>query len=76
MNARAQWIAYWGLTVKENTRWLRIWQQTLLPPAITITLYFLIFGNFIGHRIGLINGFSYSTFIAPGLIMMPVITNS
>ena len=76
MNARKQWIAYCGLTIKESTRWLRIWQQTILPPAITVALYFLIFGSFIGHRIGLVNGFSYSTFLAPGLIMMSVITNS
>lgn len=76
MNAREQWIAYCGLTRKESIRWLRIWQQTILPPVITVSLYFLIFGSFIGHLLGLMNGVSYSTFIAPGLVMMSVITNS
>jgi ABC-2 type transport system permease protein len=55
---------------------MRIWAQTLLPPAITMSLYFVIFGNLIGSRIGLMGGFSYMEFIVPGLIMMSVITNS
>ena len=76
MNAHAQWIAYCGLTRKEIIRWLRIWQQTVIPSALTAALYFLIFGSFIGHRIGLVEGISYITFIAPGLVMMSVITNS
>ena len=61
---------------KEVTRFLRIWTQTLLPSVITMALYFAIFGNFIGSRIQDINGFKYIDFIAPGLIMMAVITNS
>lgn len=61
---------------KECLRFLRIWVQTLLPPAITMTLYFVIFGNLIGSRIGQMNGFSYMEFIVPGLIMMAVITNA
>lgn len=66
-----QTIAY-----KEAHRYLRIWQQTLLPPAITMTLYFVIFGNLIGPRIGKMNGYSYIEFIVPGIVMMAVITNS
>ncbi len=55
---------------------MRIWVQTLVPPAITISLYFVIFGSLIGSRIGDMGGFDYMSFIVPGLIMMSVITNS
>jgi ABC-2 type transport system permease protein len=61
---------------KEIRRVLRIWVQTIIPPAITMTLYFVIFGSLIGRRIGEMDGVPYTTFIAPGLIMMAVITNS
>jgi len=62
--------------VKETTRSLRIWVQTLVPPVITTSLYFVIFGNLIGGRIGDMAGFSYMEFIVPGLIMMSAITSS
>ncbi|RUO19769.1 ABC transporter permease [Aliidiomarina haloalkalitolerans] len=62
--------------IKECTRFLRIWVQTLVPPAITMTLYFIIFGSLIGSRIGEMGGVSYMEFIVPGLIMMSVITNA
>ena len=68
--------AFKSILFKEITRFSRIWPQTLLPPAITMTLYFLIFGNLIGSRIGDMAGVPYMEFIAPGLIMMSVITNS
>jgi len=61
---------------KEINRVLRIWVQTIVPPAITMTLYFIIFGSLIGQRIGVMDGVPYTMFIAPGLIMMAVITNS
>jgi ABC-2 type transport system permease protein len=61
---------------KEVLRVLRIWVQTIVPPAITMTLYFIIFGSLIGRRIGTMDGFDYMQYIAPGLIMMSVITNS
>jgi len=61
---------------KEFIRVVRIWVQTIVPPAITMTLYFIIFGNLIGRRIGSMSGFDYMQYIAPGLIMMSVITNS
>ncbi|MBG91373.1 MAG: ABC transporter permease [Actinobacteria bacterium] len=61
---------------REVTRLIRIWRQTILPPIITSTLYFLIFGNFIGDRIGDIENTSYLSFMVPGLILMTVITNS
>ncbi len=64
------------LVRKETHRYLRIWMQTLLPPAITMTLYFVIFGGLIGPRIGPMEGYSYMEFIAPGIIMLAVITNS
>ena len=61
---------------REVARILRIWGQTLVPPAITMTLYFLIFGGLIGSRIGNMDGISYMSFIVPGLVMMSVIQNS
>ena len=76
MTARETWIALLTLWRREVTRILRIWPQTLVPPAITMTLYFLIFGKLIGGRIGQMDGIAYIDFIVPGLIMMSVITNS
>tara|TARA_R110001583_G_scaffold43509_5_gene138451 strand:- start:522 stop:1295 length:774 start_codon:yes stop_codon:yes gene_type:complete len=73
---RDHYIALRTIVHKEIRRFLRIWMQTLLPPAITMTLYFIIFGNLIGSRIGEMGGFGYMEFIVPGLIMMSVITNS
>lgn len=70
------WVAFSSIVVKEVRRFMRIWAQTLLPPAITMMLYFVIFGNLIGSRIGTMGGFDYMQFIVPGLIMMSVITNS
>ncbi|WP_223671295.1 ABC transporter permease [Kangiella shandongensis] len=69
-------VAFQTIVVKEIMRWTRIWSQTLLPPAITMTLYFVIFGNLIGSRVGEMDGFDYMEYIVPGLIMMSVITNS
>ena len=73
---RLYWIAFKSLITKEVHRFARIWVQTMVPPAITMTLYFIIFGNLIGSRIGDMGGFSYMAYIVPGLIMMSVITNS
>lgn len=69
-------IAFETIVVKEIRRFARIWLQTLVPPAITIVLYFVIFGNLVGRRIGEMAGFQYMEFIVPGLIMMSVIQNS
>ena len=69
-------VALWTLTVKEVRRFMRIWVQTLVPPAVTMSLYFVIFGSLIGPRIGTMDGFDYIQFMIPGLIMMSVITNS
>jgi ABC-2 type transport system permease protein len=76
MNLQGQLISLWTLSNKEFQRVIRIWIQTLVPPAITMTLYFLIFGTLIGRRIGQMSGFNYMDYIAPGLILMSVITNS
>ncbi len=70
------WVALKRLWAKETHRFLRIWIQTIVPPVITMSLYFIIFGNLVGSRIGEMHGFSYMQFIVPGLIMMAVITNS
>src|SRR5690606_16060121 len=73
---RGNWIALGTVARREAMRILRIWSQTLVPPAITMTLYFLIFGGLIGSRIGTMDGISYMDFIVPGLVMMSVIQNS
>lgn len=73
---RQNLIALQSIARKEMIRIFRIWIQTLVPPVITITLYFIIFGSFIGSQVGDMNGFSYMAYIAPGLIMMAIITNS
>jgi len=75
MNKR-YFIALKSILTKETNRFLRIWVQTLVPPVITMSLYFVIFGRLIGARIGTMHGFGYMEFIVPGLIMMSVITNS
>ncbi|MEZ5492116.1 MAG: ABC transporter permease [Gammaproteobacteria bacterium] len=74
--ANHKYIAFETIVIKEVRRFSRIWLQTLVPPAITIGLYFVIFGNLIGRRVGDMGGFQYMDFIVPGLIMMAVIQNS
>lgn len=76
MTRQQQLIALQTIVTKEIRRFTRIWVQTLLPPAITMTLYFVIFGHLVGGRIGEMGGFNYMQYIVPGLIMMSVITNS
>lgn len=69
-------VALFTIARREVMRILRIWAQTLVPPAITMTLYFLIFGSLIGSRIGDMGGYDYMDFIVPGLVMMSIIQNS
>ncbi len=76
MSNNPLWVGYQTIVRKEITRILRIWGQTIVPPAITMTLYFIIFGQLIGRRIGEMEGFTYMQYIVPGLIIMSVITNS
>lgn len=76
MDIALNWTAVKTIMRKEVLRVLRIWVQTIVPPAITMSLYFIIFGNLIGRRIGSMDGYDYMQYIAPGLIMMSVITNS
>ncbi len=76
MNRNKIWIAYQTIVRSEVQRFFRIWTQTFLPPAITTTLYYVIFGTFIGSQIDPIGGFTYMQFIVPGLVMMAVITSS
>jgi ABC-2 type transport system permease protein len=76
MNWREQYVAFMTIVRKEIKRYLRIWTQTLLPSAITMSLYFVIFGSLIGSRIGDMGGFTYMEFVVPGLIMMAIVTNS
>jgi ABC-2 type transport system permease protein len=76
MTIQQQFIAFMTILRKEIIRFTRIWTQTLVPPVITMSLYFLIFGSLIGSRIGPMAGVSYMEFVVPGLIMMGVITSS
>lgn len=76
MNTTAIWTSFSTILRREVRRFTRIWPQTLVPPVITMSLYFVIFGSLIGSRIGEMGGFSYMEFVVPGLIMMAVITNS
>lgn len=69
-------VGYYTMVRKDFLQVIRIWAQTLLPPVVTMTLYFLIFGKFIGSQVASINGFTYIQFIVPGLIMMSIITSS
>jgi ABC-2 type transport system permease protein len=69
-------IAFNTLVTKEIMRFMRIWTQTLLPPAITMSLYFIIFGKFIGSQIRDIHGFTYIQYIVPGLVMMSTMTSA
>lgn len=74
--ARIRWIGFQTIVLREMGRILRIWGQTIVPSAVTAALYFVIFGSLIGSRIGQMDGIDYMQYIAPGLIMMAVITNS
>ena len=76
MTLTEQYIALKTIVIKEVLRFSRIWVQTIIPPVITISLYFVIFGNLIGSQIGDMDGFMYMDYIVPGLIMMSVITSS
>lgn len=76
MTPKQIFIAFQTLVIKELIRCFRIWPQTIVPPVITTVLYFLIFGKLIGSQISAVQGFTYMQYIAPGLIMMQVITNS
>jgi len=73
---RRYWIAYYTITRREILRFSRIWVQTIVPPVITVVLYFVIFGQLIGGRIGEMDGLPYIDFIMPGLIMMAIISHS
>lgn len=76
MILRQFWIAYATIARKEIKRFSRIWVQTIFPPVVMVALYFIIFGNLIGQRIGDMDGMLYIDFIMPGLVMMSIITNS
>ena len=70
------WTAYFTIARREVLRFARIWVQTIVPPVVMVGLYFVIFGNLIGGRIGEMDGMRYIDFIMPGLVMMSIITNS
>lgn len=76
MRPREQFIAFKTIVIREFLRFIRIWVQTVVPPMVTTALYFLIFGNLIGPRLGEIEGVRYIDYLVPGLILMAIITNA
>jgi ABC-2 type transport system permease protein len=76
MDTKRLWISFYTIVRKDFVRIVRIWPQTFLPSAITSALYFLIFGAFLGNRIGVVNGVPYINFVIPGLVMLAVVTNA
>ncbi|MCZ6470786.1 MAG: ABC transporter permease, partial [Gammaproteobacteria bacterium] len=76
MKPTRYWVAYQTIARREILRFGRIWMQTFIPPIVMVGLYFIIFGNLIGQRIGTMDGMNYVDFIMPGLVMMSIITNS
>ena len=76
MTAYQKWISFYTILRKDIMRQLRIWPQTFLPSMITSSLYFLIFGAFLGSRIGEVHGVPYIMFVVPGLVMLAVVTNA
>ena len=76
MRIKENWTGFYTLSRREFVRILRIWPQTLLPPVMTMSLYFVIFGALIGPRIGNMHGVSYIQYIVPGLVMMAIINNA
>lgn len=76
MNAFETWIAFYTIIRKDTVRMIRIWSQTFLPSIVTSSLYFLIFGAFLGSQIGEVHGVPYIMFVVPGLVMLAVVTNS
>lgn len=76
MTKEKLFIAFFTIVKKEISRFMRIWVQTILPPTVSMTLYFVIFGSLIGPRIGAMGGFTYMEYIAPGIIMMSIINNA
>lgn len=76
MKLQQQYIAFTTILLKEIRRFMRIWMQTILPAAITMSLYFVIFGNLIGSQLNDIHGLKYIDFIVPGIILMAIINNS
>jgi ABC-2 type transport system permease protein len=76
VTAYGKYIAFKTILIKEFLRFIRIWVQTVVPPAITMVLYFIIFGNLIGAQLDGIDGFTYMEYIVPGLIMLAIIANS
>jgi len=76
MKLQEQWVAFHTIVTKEVMRFIRIWVQTVLPAAITMGLYFVIFGHLIGSQLAPIQGFNYIDYIVPGIILMAIINNS
>src|ERR1700688_100667 len=74
--ARAEWVGFSTIIIREFNRIVRIWGQTIVPQGVTATLYFVIFGSLIGRRVGQVGGYDYMQFMAPGIIMMNVIQTS
>jgi ABC-2 type transport system permease protein len=76
MRLGQQYVAFKTILIKEILRFMRIWLQTVVPAAVTMGLYFIIFGNLIGSQLSDVAGFSYMDYIVPGIILMAIINNA
>ncbi|MBU6490779.1 ABC transporter permease [Patescibacteria group bacterium] len=76
MTPYQKWISFYTMLRKDVVRMTRIWPQTFLPSVVTSALYFLIFGAFLGSKIGEVHGVPYVMFVVPGLVMLAVVTNA
>jgi ABC-2 type transport system permease protein len=70
------WIGFTTFVIRSYKDIVRYFILTIAPSAVMTALYFIIFGELIGRRMGAVGGVDYLHYVAPGLIMMPIITNS
>lgn len=70
------WYAIRAIYAFEMSRTGRTLLQSIVAPVISTSLYFVVFGAAIGHRINEIDGVNYGSFIVPGLIMLMLLTQS
>ena len=70
------WIGFWTLYKKETLRFLIVAVQTIISPIVTSLLFLFVLSLAIGNDRGEVLGFSFITFLTPGLIAMQVIQQS
>ena len=73
---RVNWLGLATLAQRETQRFMAVWTQTLMAPLVTAGLFMVIFTIAIGPRRGEVMGVDFTTFLAPGILMMTVIQNA